>query len=177
MFLCSLVLQYESMSKRFVPEAINFLAQSLVLLFPLMEEPEKLPGDFPMADYGRGELHGLLLGRKDSPPATRPTLLQALSAPDNSKDVKAYLAETAIACLSEFASMYNTLPAFIELVQPVSDILGLIDASRVAKPLQVGSHPCKLLCVLTEMYRRPGLQHSKTACHACSSSPGKQESR
>ena len=137
LFLCSLVLQYESMSKRLVPEAINFLAQVLVQLFPLSTKPEKLPGDFPMPDYGHEELDGLTLRRSDTPDSSKPGLQEALSAKDGDGHVKAGLAMLTLACLGDFAAMYNTSAAFIELYQPVLDILGLADSKAMSSPLQV----------------------------------------
>jgi nucleolar protein 14 len=138
LFLTSLVLQYETMSKRLVPEVLNFLAQILALLFPLSTELAKLPGDFPMPDFQRPELEGLVLDKGDAQAAAKPNLLSALSAENDDGSVKAGLAQLALACLGEFAGAYNTLPAFIELYQPVLDILSLIDAEAVPQSLQVG---------------------------------------
>lgn len=179
LFLTSLVLQYESLSKRLVPEVLNFLAQTLALLFPLSMEMSKLPGNFPMPDFRRPELEGLVLRRDDVQSASKPSLLSALSAENDDGPVKVGLAQLALACLGEFAGAYNTLPAFIELYQPVLDIVSLIDAQMVSKSLQVGhisqtSLGISLLTVLSSSRSRRSYR-SKTVSRECSNSRAKRD--
>lgn len=91
-----------------------------------------------MPDYGRDESLALKVKNRDTIAPAKPTLLQALCATDGSADVKAYLADMALACLGEFAGLYNTLSAFIELFEPILAIIALVDAGSIAESLQVG---------------------------------------
>ena len=52
LMLCNLFLDYQDLSKRVVPEAINFLSSSLVYLAPqgTFKDVESLPGSFPIMD-------------------------------------------------------------------------------------------------------------------------------
>ncbi len=52
LFLCTLFLQYEEFSKRLVPEAVNFLLNSVLHLAPHSFQDEgSLPGTFPTPDF------------------------------------------------------------------------------------------------------------------------------
>jgi nucleolar protein 14 len=52
LFLSTLILQFEALSKRFVPEATNFLTNAVLHLAPhRYEEVGALPGSFPSPDF------------------------------------------------------------------------------------------------------------------------------
>lgn len=58
LMLCNLFLDYQTLSKRIVPEAINFLSASLVQLAPkgTFSSIEDLPGSFPITDLDKQSL-------------------------------------------------------------------------------------------------------------------------
>jgi len=58
LMLCNLFLDYQTLSKRIVPEAINFLSASLVQLAPkgTFSSIEDLPGSFPITDLDKESL-------------------------------------------------------------------------------------------------------------------------
>ncbi|KAG8800954.1 nucleolar complex protein 14, partial [Serendipita sp. 399] len=51
LYLCSIFMQYEDLSKRLIPEAVNFVVQTLLLLSPSSYTTAKsIPGPFPVPD-------------------------------------------------------------------------------------------------------------------------------
>ena len=126
LFLCTLFLQYESLSKRFVPEAINFVINAVLHLVPKgYESASALPGSFPAPDF-RSELHQKLrISAKSSKgfnpaKANLPTLLETLEPGEQDKvDMLAL----AIDLLGRFADMYKGLEGFIELYDPILEIV------------------------------------------------------
>ncbi|CAI2177220.1 4034_t:CDS:10 [Funneliformis geosporum] len=81
LFLCNLLYEYQSLSRRIVPEAINFLFTTLVYLTPknTFKDTSLIPGTFPF-----------------------PTTLHITEL---------------------YATLYNSSPAFIELFDPVLELL------------------------------------------------------
>ncbi|KAI1293188.1 nucleolar complex protein 14 [Mortierella claussenii] len=67
LMLCNLFLDYQKLSKRAVPEAINFLSSSLVYLAPkgtFTEDVESLPGLFPIQEVDKTQLQMTTKGLK-----------------------------------------------------------------------------------------------------------------
>ncbi|KAK3817642.1 MAG: Nop14-like protein [Benniella sp.] len=66
LMLCNIFLDYQSLSKRVVPEAINFLSSSLVLLSPkgTFSDVDSLPGSFPIVDVDVAALQMTSTGLK-----------------------------------------------------------------------------------------------------------------
>jgi len=66
LMLCNIFLDYQSLSKRIVPEAINFLSSSLVLLSPkgIFSDVDSLPGSFPILDVDVATLQMTSTGLK-----------------------------------------------------------------------------------------------------------------
>ena len=137
----SVLWQYQSHSKRLVPEAINFLFNSLIHLAPHTITSETLPGTFPSPDFNT--LPKLRIGPKlaaklepESP--ILPVLLQQtnVDGPDAEQHKVDLLAMT-YGLLGKFANMYTALDGFIELFQPCVDICARIKHAKLSKGLQV----------------------------------------
>jgi nucleolar protein 14 len=136
-FLCTLVLQYESQSKRLVPEALSFLAQALVLLLPLKGEMQNY-GHYPLPDFGRPELADLCVKSKAETPSTfPPNLLALLQNGTETSQSRADLLSLGLTLLSDFATMYNPLPAFIEMFAPIQAVLDGVVLKRLSAALVV----------------------------------------
>ncbi|KAF9514135.1 hypothetical protein BS47DRAFT_1343462 [Hydnum rufescens UP504] len=123
LFLCTLTLQYQSLSKRLVPEAINFLLNSLAHLAPHALTAEALPGSFSSPDFNA-------LPKLDLDPK-----LTSGDGPDAEQHKVDLLAMT-YGLLGKFATLYNSLDGFIELFQPCVDICGKIKVADLSKGLQ-----------------------------------------
>ncbi|CCL98246.1 uncharacterized protein FIBRA_00240 [Fibroporia radiculosa] len=129
-FLCSLFLQYESLSKRIVPETVNFLANSVLHLAPhTFADKSSLPGFFPCQDFGSKQCASLAIDFSKMKKTTlgKPNLPQLLSDTDTSEQGKLNLLGLSLELLDRFADMYKSLDGFIELYDP---ILRLLDGVR-----------------------------------------------
>ncbi|KAJ7462053.1 nucleolar protein 14 [Mycena latifolia] len=125
LFLCTLFLQFEALSKRFVPEAVNFAINSVLHLAPHgYKDVSALPGAFPAPDFRSELCRGLSLDTKkakaDVPKADLVALLAAEAPTDEGK---AQLLGLAVDLLGRFADMYKGLEGFIELYEPLLEIL------------------------------------------------------
>ncbi|KAJ7055008.1 nucleolar protein 14 [Mycena amicta] len=120
LFLCSLVLQYEALSKRFVPEAVNFAINSVLHLAPHgYNAVEDLPGSFPAPDF-RTDL--ALDSKKLTKELPKADLAVLLLGAENA-EAKAQLLLLAVDILGRFAEMYKPLDGFVELYEPILEIL------------------------------------------------------
>lgn len=122
LFLCSIIAQYESMSKRLVPEAVNFIATSVLSLVkrrkdaaPVTAYPDVISCDIQMTT--------------SVSPQQPADLVSALNESDEEQN-KADLLAAALQLISSFATLYASTAAFIELFTP---ILAVLEGSRLAK--------------------------------------------
>ena len=160
LFLCTLTLQYEQLSKRLVPETVNFLAQSLVLLFQsdLDHDLALASGSFPLSDVRREDLGSLRLATDHaaSIDVTLPVdLLRALHASSTDEVTKAQFVHLILTLVGNLAASYTHLVAFIELFSPVLAIIKNISRTNLPSAVQVRlitAGFCR--CVLTSRYTR-----------------------
>ncbi|THG95876.1 hypothetical protein EW026_g5859 [Hermanssonia centrifuga] len=138
LFLCTLFLQYEELSKRLVPEAINFLLNSLLHLAPhKFKDVAFLPGSFPAPDFQSERCKGLCIDKRKAKKlsVSRPDLTTILGQGAVDEQTKINLLGLALELLGQFADMYKSLEGFIELYQPVVDILEGIKADAIPADL------------------------------------------
>ncbi|CAE6366691.1 unnamed protein product [Rhizoctonia solani] len=135
LFLCTLVLQYESYSKRFVPEAINFLLDVCLNLAPHKFTTTNLPGCFPVPDLG--SLPGLKLKSSGKLAPGTPNLSTLLNLEgDGEAQDKLDLLVLAFTLLAKFTQMYASLSGFIELFEPVKKVLEGLALGKQSSELQ-----------------------------------------
>ncbi|KAG8715845.1 nucleolar complex protein 14 [Ceratobasidium sp. 423] len=135
LFLCTLVLQYESYSKRFVPEAVNFLANSCLYLAPHKFTSTSLPGWFPAASLE--SLSGLKLKSSSKLTPNTPNLSTLLNIEGNGEPQdKLDLLALVFMLLTKFAQMYASLSGFVELFEPVKRVLEGLGMGKQSPELQ-----------------------------------------
>ena len=149
LFICTLWLQFEDYSKRFVPEVVAFLANTLLQLSPhKAKDGGSLPGSFPSPDFGT---HPKL--RLDAKKGRKLSLgtadLPAILLGAGGEQAKVDLLGTCLVLLERFADQYKSLDGFLELYSPVQDILAQLDVDRLPGALQVGHHSSIPNCRLT----------------------------
>ncbi|KDQ64193.1 hypothetical protein JAAARDRAFT_116740 [Jaapia argillacea MUCL 33604] len=132
LFLSTLFLQYEAFSKRLVPEAVNFLVNVVLHLAPHgYERAADVPGSFSLPDFRSDLCLGLRIKAKKSKKLTvgRPDLVALLNGSGAGEDeqVKLDLLATSLGLLDRFAEMYKGLEGFIELCQPILEILQAVE--------------------------------------------------
>ena len=142
LFLCTLFLQYEELSKRLVPEAMNFLQNSLLHLAPhKFKDEASLPGSFPAPDFKAEHCHILPFGRKAKLlDVAKPDLAALLSTDAAGDQDKANLLGLTFDLLGQYADMYKGLDAFIELYEPVLTLLDGIKSDVLPSGLSVSFH-------------------------------------
>ncbi|SCV72718.1 BQ2448_4255 [Microbotryum intermedium] len=179
LFLCTLANQYEALSKRLVPEALIFLQTSLVVLLPTGFTVKNVPGTFPLLDFGQEHVKSLRLGSK----ASAKVVSEGMGSPmlhffkalteieDDDAQAKVDLVLVAVGLLTSFAEMYVVgIDAFIELFEPVQQIVSKALTKSLPKSLQVSQDPLyrllqtslKRMLNLSRTSRHPlTLQHHK----------------
>jgi len=149
LFICTLWLQFEDYSKRFVPEVVTFLANTLLHLSPhRIKDVASLPGSFPSPDFGTHlelrldtkRARNLSLGTTDLP---------AILLGAGGEQVKVDLFGTCLTLLERFADRYKSLDGFLELYSPVQAIFAQLDVDRLPGVLRVRFRVSLLNCTLT----------------------------
>lgn len=140
LFLCTLFLQYEELSKRLVPEAINFLVNAVLHLCPhSFKDVSSLPGSFPCPDFRSAMCRPLTLKpKKVTDFAVRKmNLANVLDGGELGEQTKVDLLGLTFNLLRRFSDMYKGMDGFIELFQPINDITSELDLSNLPTDLQV----------------------------------------
>ncbi|KIK96407.1 hypothetical protein PAXRUDRAFT_825971 [Paxillus rubicundulus Ve08.2h10] len=138
LFLSSLLLQYESLSKRFVPEAVNFTVNATLHLAPhVFTNTTSLPGTFPCPDF-RSELCGPLAINKRAAKDLvfcKPDLHQLMSTqPTEQSKIDAL--GLALDLIDRFAEMYKALDGFIELYEPILVVMSGLECGELSESVQ-----------------------------------------
>lgn len=123
LFICSIFLQYEKLSKRLVPEAVNFLINSVLHLAPTSyTDASKLPGSFPAPDFKSELCESFTVDASTATP-DRVDLLEVLTNDAVPSATRSGLLRITFELLGKYADSYKSLEGFIELYEPVSEIL------------------------------------------------------
>ncbi|KNZ76452.1 putative nucleolar complex protein 14 [Termitomyces sp. J132] len=138
LFICTLFLQYEELSKRLVPEAVNFLTNTVLHLVPHhYKTVASLPGSFPSPDFRSDMCRPLALNTKvQSNIISQKANLSALLSGEPTEQAKADLLFLALSLLGRYADMYKSLEGFIELYDPILEILKHVDTASLAEALR-----------------------------------------
>ncbi|BGP13147.1 nucleolar complex protein 14 [Rhodosporidiobolus nylandii] len=145
LFLATLAAQYEAVSKRAVPEALNFVTLALALLLPSSVASQKaIPGEFPCPDLGAEHAKPLKL-RASSADALAPSgtasLVDALKAKKplkgkEAEQLKVELVSCALKLVEEFRAMQNDSEAFAEMFSPLEKVLRGVKEGKVPKAVK-----------------------------------------
>lgn len=145
LFICSLFLQFEQLSKRLVPEAINFLINTVLHLCPHdLEDIAAVPGAFPCPDF-RSELCKTLViksKKANSLVVQKPNLGALLGGANLGEQAKVDLLSLGLDLLGRYADIYKGLDAFFELYQPIADVLAHLRPSNLPDDLKVIVRVC-----------------------------------
>ncbi|KAG9317709.1 Nop14-like protein [Chiua virens] len=138
LFLSSLFLQYESLSKRFVPEAINFVTNATLHLAPhRFASAESLPGTFMCPDLRSVLCESLAIDKTKAKGLEfgKLKLLQMTSA-NPSEQSKIDALGLALGLLERFADMYKSLDGFVELYDPINSLLSGLECGQLSNVVQ-----------------------------------------
>jgi nucleolar protein 14 len=136
-YLCTLCLQYQKLSKRYVPEVMNFIENTLCVLAPT--KLANLPRNFPYHEPKS------LLRIENAPASTRQLKFYDCVARNLSEEeeelLKAAIVEANLGLLASAADTWKGKDAFTEVFEPALDIVRHLSSkkccSKIAKSTQV----------------------------------------
>lgn len=118
-YLVTLCVQYQKLSKRFVPEAINYVLQALSLLAPTPQTP--LPGNFPYHE----STEGLKMGKAKGWTVRKMKFADIFGEREEGQkqDTEHVLMYTLLDLLEELAALWAGKKAFTEVFQPAAEVV------------------------------------------------------
>lgn len=122
LFLCSISTQYETFSKRLVPEVVNFLSRQLPVVV--------------LGEDGLSQLSGTVQTSKTAP-ATQPDIISVLADGKVAKGGREQLSSNALSLAAETYSRLTSLPSFEECFSPLARSLDRILAELPSSALKV----------------------------------------
>ncbi|PVF95514.1 Nop14-like protein [Serendipita vermifera] len=133
LYLCTLFLQYEALSKRLVPEVINFVVQTLLLISPnSFNDMSSVPGSFPVPDIKTvGSSFKFRSKYARDVNQRKPPLFNILSGDDKGEQAKLDLLTLALELTARCGEMYKGLDGFIELFDPILSILSGLSTKKL----------------------------------------------
>lgn len=153
LFLSSLFLQYESLSMRFVPEAINFAVNATLHLAPHMfASPNSLPGTLPCPDLRSVLCEPLVIDAVQAKGLSfrKPDLLHLIS-PTVTEQSKIDALGMALTLLDRFADMYKSLDGFIELYEPINLVLSGLECGQLSEEIRVWPLRICVNCIISHI--------------------------
>jgi nucleolar protein 14 len=117
-YLCILAVQYQTVSKRYVPEVMNFSLNTLAALAPVKSK-DKL-GYFPLHEPAEG----VRIHKAENVTVRKLSCLDCAGTENDNADVKVALIGTTIKLLEAAAVVWTGKSAFSETFQPASNVLG-----------------------------------------------------
>ena len=147
LFLCSLFLQYESLSKRFVPEAINFLIGAIQSLSPRSGASVVSGKSTSSSSRHNERLCVIDNGEAAELSVHRPDLVTLIGHEQISARANVDLLSLAIDLVAQFSEAYKALDGFVELYSPVLEVLDGVNSDVLCPTLRVMPriHPCFLV--------------------------------
>ncbi|GAO51440.1 Nop14-like protein [Saitoella complicata NRRL Y-17804] len=129
LFVATLFVQYQRLSKRIVPEALNFACLALAQLAPTAVEP--VPGTFPVT----GDVSFLAIKQKSQELRKMKFEDAFVARVEDEGAMKASLVGVAVDVITQFADLWKGAPAFVEIFDPCVAMLDHYLAPKNAKLL------------------------------------------
>ncbi|KAI0005125.1 Nop14-like protein [Russula compacta] len=137
LFLCTLFLQYEQRSKRFVPEVVNFLIGVVRSLSPWRGDFNGSARRTPLSQrHNFVQLCVLNTREASTLTVNRPHLVAILGGKGADIQTNADLLGLAVDLLARFSELYRALEGFVELYEPVLQVLRDVDTDVLCPVLQ-----------------------------------------
>ncbi|OCF35452.1 nucleolar protein 14 [Kwoniella heveanensis BCC8398] len=135
LYLSSLLAQYESLSNRLVPEAVNFIASAILTLLPRKKGFE-INSTYPDSKAVGADLFvSPTATAVPSQPVNLPAAL-SLTGEDDVGQTKADLLAVAFSLAQTFTTMYASSDAFVEMMSPVAKVLEGCRVSKLSQELK-----------------------------------------
>jgi nucleolar protein 14 len=147
LFLCTLFLQFESLSKRFVPEAIDFLIGVVQSLSPRDGASAVSRKSNSSSSRHHERLCVIDNGEAAELLVNRPDIVTLIGHEQISAQANVDLLSLAVDLLAQFSEAYRALDGFAELYSPVLEVLNGANSDVLCPALQVMPivYPCFLV--------------------------------
>ncbi|XP_052770392.1 nucleolar protein 14-like isoform X2 [Mya arenaria] len=138
--LCTLCLEYVSLSKRYIPEVVNFLHG--LLFYASNKKPNKLADVRPPFRPVGGNINLLQVASKTDKLETIKWSLQTMMTPEvdiemyNTDQFKLTAINTTLGLLLEFSKMYKDLMTFREIFEPVVSMCKCLPTDNYPESIQ-----------------------------------------
>ncbi|WEW58500.1 nucleolar complex protein 14 [Emydomyces testavorans] len=144
-YVTSLCLQYQSLSKRYIPELINYVLNALCVLAPTTPKPAL--GAFPIRIPSRSmRLEGTTISSEVRKPRFWDILADSSLEKDGAESLKLSLIQTLTSILDGAAGLWATKAAFFEVFSPALAVL------KHLKKCCAGKAPTVLLDHIQQAY-------------------------
>lgn len=139
LYLCTLVLQFERLSRRFFPESTAFLYKALIYLAPCKIETIEYLSHTLVCPTLDTELlrHFQSHGELDISETQKLNLSELFRSEQKIYHNRSSLLATCLKLITRFAEMYKSLDGFIEIFDPLSRALEGIVETKLSPALQV----------------------------------------
>ncbi|EEB08498.1 U3 snoRNP protein Nop14 [Schizosaccharomyces japonicus yFS275] len=138
MFLVNLFVKYQRISKRYVPETLNAIAQLLVVLSPVALE--KAPGAFPLTAqiWSSGQKHefGIQDISLDAPTKISLNDLGTMEA----LELQSSLLLVVLNLVKGTADLFNGQAAYLEMFEPILSLLGIYTENEKLLHPELAAH-------------------------------------
>ncbi|RCI03532.1 nucleolar complex protein 14, partial [Rhizopus stolonifer] len=120
LFLTQILYEYQKVSKRYAPEALNFLYKNLVILAPKDTFKDEIPGYFPL-----DKLHGMSVSdvKREDLEQIPSVKLEELGTENESGQDRLSLVQGTLRQLERYLQLYASTPAFVEVFESLLDIV------------------------------------------------------
>lgn len=162
LFLCTLFLQYERRSKRFVPEVVNFLIDVVRSLSPWRGDFNGSTRRTPLSQrHNYGQLCVLNTGEARTLTMNQPHLVAILGGKGANIQTNTDLLGLAIDLLARFSELYRALEGFVELYEPVLQVLRDVDSDVLCPVLQVNFQLISIDILVSNFIQGPNLSNHR----------------
>lgn len=159
-YLGTLCLQYQNLSKRYIPELVNYVLQALLILAPA--KMKAIPGSFPYA-ASETSLHIEGRLRKSDQVIRRLRFWDSICVSDlsdNSKEeLKLALLHGLLALIDNMADLWANKSAFFEAFDPVAKVLEHLTqkpcSEKLPAPTMASIFPTHPNCLLPLLVLTP----------------------
>ncbi|KAI8998168.1 nucleolar protein 14 [Gaertneriomyces semiglobifer] len=132
LILCEMLLEFQALSKRLVPEVVNYLSVLLALMLPISEEPIANSPVAPILNPGFDDIR---ISKWNREPMNL-SLSQVLDSSEkvsslDEKELKISLLHTVLRLLARIAKLYRELPSYGEIISPFLPVLRVISNEKL----------------------------------------------
>lgn len=135
LFLVTVALQYEQLSRRYVPEVVDFLANALAATLPLSKAGNAFTDPAPVFEVDAANAKRLRLrSTADLTPQTL-NAIELLKQGGGGHQAKVDLVDASLKLVQKLAAQVVSLEAFVEVFSPIKALLDSVSTSKLPRAI------------------------------------------